>query len=80
MTTKEKAELLELVSQWENTEVGDYWIILTNLYNYNKDYMTDDYHLQTGVEIEIQYQYLLDMIDDDYREIEMPEDLRKRLI
>jgi hypothetical protein len=79
MTTKEKAELLGLVSDYENTEVGDYWLSITNLYNYTKDYMTDEYHLQTGVEIEIQYQYLLDMLDDECG-IEMPEKLREQLV
>lgn len=82
MTTKEKAEILEQVAMYENTEVGDYWINLTNLYLYRSDYATEEFILQTGVEIEIQYQDMLDILDDtEFRNLkgELPEDLRENI-
>ena len=64
MTTKEKAEKLESFGPYEGTELAEFWYKLTDLYLWNKIYMTEDFWLQVGVEIEIQYQEALDMIED----------------
>ena len=71
MTTKENAEKSLELSEIENTEIGEYWNRLVDLYLYNEIYMSDEvFHTQVGVEIEVQYQYALDMIDDGELEIE----------
>jgi len=69
MTTKEKAEKLEEIGPYEGTELADFWYKLTELYLWNEIYMTEEFHLQLGVEIEIQYQCALDMIEDGELEI-----------
>jgi hypothetical protein len=70
MTTKEKAEELEKILNYEGTELGEVWGTLVELYLYRSDYITEEFHLQLGVEIEIQYQIALDMIDDGELEID----------
>lgn len=65
MTTKEKACKLAYFAEWENTEIGEYWDKLSAFYLYSEIYMSNEiFHTQVGVEIEIQYQFALDMIED----------------
>ena len=71
MTTREKAEKLEVIGPYEGTELADFWYNLVDFYLYRKDYMTEDFWLQVGVEIEIQYQLALDMIEDGELEIDV---------
>ena len=79
MTTKEKALTLERISFYENTELGEYWITIVELYLYSKDYMSSEvFHTQIGVEIEIEYLNALDMIE--HQEIEMPEEVLEEII
>lgn len=77
MTTREKADKLEVLSDYEGTEKCDVWRCLIHLYNY-KEYITEDFWLEVGVEIEIQYQEALDMIEDG--EIEVDEELKRTLV
>lgn len=80
MTTSDKAEKLQTIGSYEGTEISDYWFNLTNVYLWQKDYMTEDFWLQIGLEIEIQYQYALDMIDDEDFPIKIPEELKGTLV
>jgi len=73
MTTKEKAEQLEKILNYEGTELGEVWEKLIELYLYRRDYISDVFHLQLAVEIEIQHQFAIDLIDDG--ELEVPEDI-----
>ena len=77
MTTRDKAVLLERVSHYEGTEVGDFWEKIIEMYLYDKDYMTDEFHCQLGVELEIHYQDAKDLIDDG--DLEVPEEIREAL-
>lgn len=77
MTTREKAEKLDEIGDYEGTEIADVWRCLVHLYEY-KDYITEDFWLQVGVEIEIQYQMALDMIEDG--ELEIDEKLKGMLV
>jgi hypothetical protein len=73
MTTKDKALQLQKILNYEGTELGEVWEQLIDLYLYKDGYITDEFHLQLGVELEIQYQDALDMIDDG--DLEIPEDV-----
>jgi hypothetical protein len=70
MTTKEQAEQLEKILNYEGTELGEVWEKLIELYLYRSDYITEEFHLQLGVEIEMQYQFAIDLIDDGELEID----------
>ena len=73
MTTADKAEKLEQLASYEGCELGDFWCNLVNMYEYQKDYMTEEFWLQIGVEIEIHYQDALDMIEDG--DLEIPDEV-----
>jgi hypothetical protein len=70
MTTREKAEELEKILNYEGTELGEVWGKLIELYLYRRDYISEEFHLQLGLEIEIQYQFAKDLIDDGELEID----------
>lgn len=56
MTTRDKADLLEKLSMYEGCEQGDFWGTLIDMYCYRKDYMSEDFWLQIGLEIEVQFE------------------------
>lgn len=69
MTTKEKAEKLSLWARAEGTEVGDFWEELSNLYNYQSDYYSDDFFSAIEDEIAYQYKYALELIEEGEIEV-----------
>lgn len=73
MTTKDKAELLERIGPYEGCETADFWYLLTEFYNYKKDYMSEDFWLQVGLEIEIQFEDAVDYVMTG--EIEIKDDV-----
>lgn len=69
MTTQEKADKLDDFSRYEGTELGEYWTLLYEIYR--SDAISGDvFKSQIGCEIEIQYQFALDMIEDGELEVE----------
>ena len=70
MTTKEKADKLELWGPMENTELGEVWGYLVELYSYRSDYISPSLHNEIGDEIIRQYNIAVDMIEDGEFEVE----------
>ena len=62
MTTQDKADLLIELIGYEGCEVGDFWGDLVEMYTYQKIYMSEDFWLQLGLEIEVQFEDAVNMI------------------
>lgn len=69
MTTREKAEELYKFSDYEGTELGEYWSLLYEMYR--SDCLSRGiFKSQIGCEIEIQYEDALELIEDGALELE----------
>lgn len=73
MTTRDKADLLGELTRFEGCEVGDYWGDITNMYCYQKDYMTETFWLQLGLEIEVQFEDAVNMVMEGEMDVEDEE-------
>jgi hypothetical protein len=71
MTTQEKADKLEHWSDYEGTELGEYWTLLTTMYlNYEDCFGLYDFKNVLEKEIEIQYDNACDLMDEGVIEME----------
>tara|TARA_R110002167_G_scaffold45083_1_gene135557 strand:- start:27931 stop:28140 length:210 start_codon:yes stop_codon:yes gene_type:complete len=69
MTTIEKADKLDDFANYEGTELGEYWTLLYEMYR--SDCLSGDiFKSQIGCEIEIQYEFALELIEDGALELE----------
>lgn len=73
MTTQDKADLLEQLSSYEGCEQGDFWRDIINMYSYDKNYMTDEFWLQIGLEIEIQFEDAVNFVMEGEMEVDDEE-------
>lgn len=78
MTTRDKADLLEELIGYDGCETGDFWGGLIDMYRYKKDYMSEDFWLQMGLEIEIQFEDAVEWIMEGDMEVD-DEDLMKKI-
>jgi hypothetical protein len=78
MTTRDKADLLEQLSSYDGCETGDFWNGLVSMYCYSKDYMSEEFWLQMGLEIEIQFEEAVEWIMEGDMEVD-DEDLMKKI-
>ncbi len=62
MTTREKAETLLDLAGYDGCETGDFWGDLVEMYSHQKDYMSEEFWLQIGLEIEIQFEEAVNWI------------------
>jgi hypothetical protein len=78
MTTEDKADLLEELIGYEGCELGGFWGDLINMYRYSKDYMSEEFWLQMGLELEIQFEDAVNFVMEGEIDVE-DEDLMKRI-
>lgn len=78
MTTEDKVDFLEELQPYEGTELGEYWLSLCYIWRYSYCMSNKEFIRPVETEINLQYHDAIDLIKDDA--IEIPEELRKRLI
>ncbi|MDW0323514.1 MAG: hypothetical protein QN632_08625 [Nitrososphaeraceae archaeon] len=78
MTTADKADLLGELIGYEGCELGGFWGDLIEMYSYSKDYMSEEFWLQMGLEIEIQFEDAVNFVMEDQIDVE-DENLMKRI-
>jgi hypothetical protein len=78
MTTADKADLLGELIGYEGCELGGFWGDLIEMYSYSKDYMSEEFWLQMGLEIEIQFEDAVNFVMEGEIDVE-DENLMKRI-
>lgn len=70
MIIEEKAEKLEYLSNYEGTELGEYWTLLATMYlNYEDCFGLYDFKNILEKEIEIQYENSCELVEDGIIEL-----------
>lgn len=57
---------------YDGCETGDFWGDLVEMYSYKKDYMSEEFWLQIGLEIEIQFEDAVNWIMEGDMDVDDP--------
>ena len=77
MNIEDKRDFLDELSDYEGTELGDFWRSLCHIHRY--EYCTrSEFTEQVGKEIEKQFEEAIDLVKtDEYNRFDLPDDLMK---